>query len=331
MPGSRAGWVVRLSRGHYASPVSTPPIAAAASYGWQRHPAPKDRRADKSVAIRAALGPIAFCHRDARSLPQQSLEKEADMKIVVIGGTGRVGSKMVERLHQEGHVAIAAAPSTGVNTITGEGLDGALAGADVVIDTSNTPALDDHSAWSFFATAGHNLVSAEIAAGVRHHIVLSIVGADRLQHSGYLRAKLLQEELAANSPIPYSVVRATQFFEYLRDIANFSTVENTVFLPPVQFQPIAADDVAGTLIDVALAPPIGGIIDIAGPDIFTLDAPIRRVLAIDRDPRPIVVDASAPYAGVQLEDASLVPGPGARLGSTTLDWWIANVPAPTRA
>ncbi|WP_420138992.1 SDR family oxidoreductase [Sphingomonas sp.] len=250
------------------------------------------------------------------------------MKIVVIGGTGLIGSKLVDRFTRAGHIALAAAPSAGIDAFTGEGLDAAIAGAQVVIDVSNPPSFDDEVARNFYATAGHNLARAEIVAGVRHHITLSVVGTDRLLQSGYFRAKLVQEQLIQTAQTPYSLVRATQFFEFLRQIADFSTVGGTVRLPAVRFQPMAADDVAAALVDIALAPPSSAMIEIAGPEMFTLDTPVRRLLAADGDTRPVIVDASAPYAGVPVDDASLVPGPGARLGSIRLEDWIANAASP---
>ena len=250
------------------------------------------------------------------------------MKILVIGGTGLIGSKTVEKLKQRGHDAVAAAPNTGVNTLTGEGLDQAIAGAEVVIDVSNSPLFEERAATHFFETSGRNIISAEQKAGVRHHVALSVVGTDRLQDSGYFRAKLAQEQLIKGSPIPYSLVHATQFFEFIRTIAQISTLDDSVRLPPVQFQPMAANDVAGAIVDVALTEPINGMVEIGGPEIFTLDAAVRRVLDYDHDPRKVIADPAAPYYGVRVSDRTLVPGAGARIGSTTLDWWIANVPPP---
>ena len=252
------------------------------------------------------------------------------MKIVVIGGTGLIGSKTVDKLKRKGHEAMAAAPNTGVDTITGEGLAEALAGAEVVVDVSNSPSFEERAAMDFFQTAGRNVTAAEGAAGVRHHVALSVVGTDRLQGSGYFRAKLAQEQLIKASPIPYSLVHATQFFEFIQTIAQLSTDGSGVRLPPVQFQPMAADDVASAIVDVALADPLGGMVEIAGPETFTLDAAVARVLAHDHDPRRVVADPAAPYFGVRVSDRTLVPGPGARLGATTLDWWIANVPPPPK-
>jgi len=248
------------------------------------------------------------------------------MKIVVIGGTGLIGSKTVELLKQRNHEAVAAAPNTGVNTITGEGLAEALAGADVVVDVSNSPSFEEQAATDFFRTAGANLTAAETAAGVRHHVALSVVGTERLQASGYFRAKLAQEQLIKASPIPYTLVHATQFFEFLRAIAQFSVVDGAVRLPPVQFQPMAAQDVASAIADAALAAPLNGTIEVAGPEVFTLDEPVRRILAYDGDPREVISDLAAPYFGVAVSDRTLVPEADARLGSTRLDWWLTHAP-----
>ena len=252
------------------------------------------------------------------------------MKIVVIGGTGLIGSKVVEKLKQKGHEATAAAPNTGVNTITGEGLTEALAGADVVIDVANSPSFEDQAAMDFFQTAGRNLTAAEVAAGVRHHLALSVVGTERLQDSGYFRAKLAQERLIKSSPIPYTLIRATQFYEFVRAIPQFSTEGDTVRLPPVLFQPMAAEDVAGAVAEAALAKPVNDMIEIAGPETFTLDEPVRKVLEYDNDTRKVIADLEAPYYGIKVSEKTLVPGVGARLGSTRFDWWLTHVPPPPR-
>ena len=253
------------------------------------------------------------------------------MKVVVIGGTGLIGSKVVEKLKALGHDAVAAAPNTGVDTITGKGLAEALAGADIVVDVSNSPSFEDNAALSFFQNAGRNIATAEVEAGVRHHIALSVVGTDRLQDSGYFRAKLAQEQLIKSSPIPYTLLHATQFFEFIRTITQVSTDGDIVRLPPVQFQPIAADDVASALVDVTLAEPVNGTIEIAGPETFTLDAAVRRVLDYDHDARQVIADEAAPYYGVQVSDRTLVPDADASLGSIKLDWWLAHVPEPGKA
>jgi uncharacterized protein YbjT (DUF2867 family) len=250
------------------------------------------------------------------------------MKIVVIGGTGLIGSKVVSKLRQKGHEAIAAAPNTGVNTITGEGLADALKGADVVIDVANSPSFEDKPAMDFFQTAGRNIAAAEVEAGVKHHVALSVVNTDQMQSSGYFRAKAAQEQLIVSSPIPYTLVHATQFFEFLRTIAQISTSGDTVRLPPVQFQPIAAEDVATAIAEAALGAPVNGIIEIAGPDRFTLDESIRLTLAHDGDRRRVLTDPQASYYGVKVDDGTLVPGTAAHLGATKFDWWLANVPPP---
>ena len=252
------------------------------------------------------------------------------MKVVVIGGTGLIGSKVVEKLKGQGHDAVAAAPNTGVNTLTGEGLAEAMAGAQVVVDVSNSPSFEEQAAMDFFQTAGRNLTAAEVAAGVRLHGALSVVGTDRLQDSGYFRAKLAQERQIKSSPIPYTLVHATQFFEFIRTIAQISTDGDIVRLPPVQFQPIAADDVAGAIVDVALADPANDTIEVGGPERFTLDEAVRRVLAYDGDARRVIAEPAAPYYGVQVTENSLVPGPGARIGPTRFDWWLTHVPPPPK-
>ena len=253
------------------------------------------------------------------------------MKIVVIGGTGLIGSEVVEQLRANGHEAVAAAPNTGVNALTGEGLAEALAGAAVVVDVSNSPSFEEAAAMDFFQTAGRNLEAAESTAGVRHHVALSVVGTERMQDSGYFRAKLAQERLIKGASIPFTLVRATQFFEFIRTIAQFSATGDTVPLPPVQFRPMAAKDVATTLVEVALGEPVNDTIEIGGPEMFTLDQAARRVLAFDGDPRTVIADPLAPYYGVHVDQDTLVPGAGARLGSTRLDWWLEHVPAPAQS
>jgi uncharacterized protein YbjT (DUF2867 family) len=252
------------------------------------------------------------------------------MKIVVIGGTGLIGSKVVAKLQQKGHQVMAAAPSTGVNTITGEGLTEAFAGADVVVDLANSPSFEDGPAMDFFQTAGRNITAAEVAAGVGHHVALSVVGTDRLQDSGYFRAKLAQETLIKNSPIPYTLVHATQFFEFVRAIAQFSTEGDTVRLPHALFQPMAAEDVAAAVADVALAAPLNGTTETAGPESFHLDELVGRVLAYDKDPRKVIMDPNALYYGVKVDDQMLRPGPNPRLGAIKFDWWLTHVPPPKK-
>lgn len=250
------------------------------------------------------------------------------MKIVVVGGTGLIGSKVVARLKQKGHEVIAAAPNTGVNMITGEGLADALAGAEVVVDVANSPSLDGKAAMDFFQTAGKNLAAAESVAGVQHHVALSIVGTDRLQDSGYMRAKLAQERLVKASSIPYTIVRATQFFEFLRGIAQSAVKGDTVRLSHALFQPMAADDVAAAVAEAALAKPVNGTVEIAGPDAFHMDEIVGRILTHDHKPWTVVADPEAPYFGARLNDQALVPGSNAHLGSTKFDWWLKHVPPP---
>jgi uncharacterized protein YbjT (DUF2867 family) len=253
------------------------------------------------------------------------------MKIVVIGGTGLIGSKVVEKLKQKGHAAIAAAPNTGVNTITGEGLADALAGAQVVVDVANSPSFEDQAAMDFFQTAGKNLTAAEVAAGIKHHVALSVVGTERLQDSGYFRAKLAQEKLIKSSPIPYTIVRATQFFEFLRAMAQSAVDGDTVRLSHSLFQPMAAEDVATAVAEAALAEPVNGTVEIAGPDRFHIDEIVDKVLKYDKNPRKVVMDPEALYFGAKLSDQSLVPGSNPHLGSIKFDWWLTHVPAPQRS
>jgi uncharacterized protein YbjT (DUF2867 family) len=243
------------------------------------------------------------------------------MKIVVIGGTGLIGSKVVEKLKQKGHEAIAAAPNTGVNTITGEGLKEAMAGAQVVIDLANSPSFEDKAVLEFFETAGHNLLAAETAAGVRHHVALSIVGIDR-SDNGYFRAKVAQEKLIKTSGIPYTIIRSTQFLEFLRAIADSSADGNTVRISPGLFQPIAAEDVAATVADVALAAPRNGVVEIAGPERAPFNEIVARYLKAVRDPRVVVSDPEARYYGGRVEERSLVPLGEARLGRIAFDEWL---------
>jgi uncharacterized protein YbjT (DUF2867 family) len=245
------------------------------------------------------------------------------MKIVVVGGTGFIGSKLVRNLGQEDHDAVAASPDTGVDTITGQGLADALAGTSVVVDVSNAPPLQPDVAREFFETSTRNLLAAEGDAGVRHHVVLSIVGADRLAANGYFQGKLAQEKLSATSSIPCTIVRATQFFEFVKGIADAATDGDTVHLPPARFQPMAADRVAAVLGEVAIGAPADGTIEIAGPEPFRMDDLARRHLAAIGDRRTVVADPEARYFGVRLEDDTLLPGDGAELAATRYDDWFA--------
>jgi uncharacterized protein YbjT (DUF2867 family) len=251
------------------------------------------------------------------------------MKIVVIGGTGLVGSKLVSKLRQAGHEVVAASPNSGVNTMTGEGLAEALTGAQVVVDVANSPSFEDRAVLEFFETSGRNLLAAEAAAGVGHHVALSIVGADRLADSGYLRAKLAQERLIKAAKIPYTIVRSTQFFEFLGGIAQSATTGQTVRLSPAVLQPIASDDVVTALAEVTLAAPANGTIEIAGPERLSLDGLVRRFLAAIKDTRQVVADVHARYFGAELNDGSLTPGHEARLGRTRFEDWLSHfIPTP---
>lgn len=251
------------------------------------------------------------------------------MKIVVIGGSGLIGTKLVKSLRQRGHEVVAASPSSGVNTITGEGLAQTLKGAQVVVDVANSPSFEDKAVLEFFQTSGRNLLAAESAAGVNHHVALSVVGADRIPDSGYLRAKLAQEELIKASRIPHTILRATQFFEFLGAIAQSGTVGQTVRLSPALFQPLASDDVVAALVDVALGDPVNGMIEVAGPEKFHLDELVRRFLRANQDERQVTADAHARYFGAELNDSSLTPGADPRLGPTRFEAWLGSQ-APAR-
>jgi uncharacterized protein YbjT (DUF2867 family) len=244
------------------------------------------------------------------------------MKLVVIGGSGLIGSKLVTKLRDQGHEAVAASPASGVNTLTGEGVADALQGADVVVDVSNSPSFEAAAVLEFFETSTRNLLEAEAATGVGHHVALSIVGTDRLPDSGYMRAKIAQEKLIEGSSIPYSIVHATQFFEFVGRIADQATDGDTVRLPPVGFQPIAADDVASAVGRVAVGEPLNGGVEVAGPERFRFDELVRRALAVRHDPRQVVADPRAPYFGAILDEGSLVPGEGARLAETRFEDWL---------
>ena len=248
------------------------------------------------------------------------------MKVVVIGGSGLIGSKLVSRLQERDHDVVAASPASGVNTVTGEGLFEALEGAVVVVDVSNAPSFDEAVVMEFFTTSTHNLLNAEAAAGVGHHVALSVVGtgSDDLSASGYIRGKVAQEKLIKGSPIPYSIVHATQFFEFVTRIADEATVGDVVRLPHVLFQPMAADDVAAALCEVAIGSPINGTVEIAGPELFRFDDVIRHALSAGHDSREVVADPHATYFGAELNERTLIPAADARRGSTRFDDWLAR-------
>ena len=254
------------------------------------------------------------------------------MKIVVIGGTGLIGSNLVTKLAALGHEAVAAAPNTGVNTLTGEGLAEVLKMAQVVVDVSNSPSFEDAAVLEFFQTSTRNLLSYEAAAGVGHHVALSVVGSERLPNSGYLRAKVVQEKLIKEGPIPYTIVHATQFFEFAKRIADEATVDNSVRLPPVLFQPMAAEDVASALCRVAIASPLNGPLEIAGPESFRFDDSIRQRLVALNDSREVIADPDAKYFGTELSERSIVPDDDAQLGETRFEDWLTQpanqVPKP---
>jgi uncharacterized protein YbjT (DUF2867 family) len=246
------------------------------------------------------------------------------MKITIVGASGLIGSRLVARLRALGHDTVAASPDTGVNTLTGEGLRHALHGASVVVDVSNSPSLEGPAALDFFETSTRNLLDAGARAGVRHHAALSIVGSDRLSGSGYYRAKVAQENLIVTSSVPYSIVHATQFFEFMSGIAQAATEDDVVRLPPVLVQPMAADDVAEVLARVALAAPRSGRLQAGGPERFRLDDVVRRVLQAARDQRQVIADAHATYFGAHLAEVDLVPGDDAEIGATRFDDWLSR-------
>ncbi len=246
------------------------------------------------------------------------------MKIVVVGGTGLIGSKLVKKLRELGHEVVAAAPATGVNSITGEGLADALKGASVVVDVTNSPSWEDAAVLKFFETSTRNLLSYGAAAGVGHYVALSVVGTERLLESGFFRAKLAQENLIKASSIPYSIVRATQFFEFVKSIADLSTEGNKVRLPLALIQPMAADDVAGALARIATSSPVNGTVEIGGPEKFRLDELVRRDLAAFHDPREVISDPHARYYGIAVTERALVPDDGARLGEARFEDWLIH-------
>jgi uncharacterized protein YbjT (DUF2867 family) len=246
------------------------------------------------------------------------------MKIVVIGGTGLIGSKLVAKLDEQGHETVPAAPNTGVNTLTGEGLPEVLEGAQVVVDVSNAPDWDDDAVMNFFQTSSRNLLAAEATAGVEHHVALSVVGTQRLTESGYFRAKDAQEKLIQGSSIPYTIVHATQFFEFIQSIADNATDGNAVRLPPALIQPMAADDVATEVGRVAVGPPVNGIVEVGGPDVFRLDELIRGRLKAEGDPREVVTDPQAQYFGITPGERTLLPGADARIAATHYENWLEH-------
>ena len=251
------------------------------------------------------------------------------MKIVVIGGSGRIGSRLIKKLSDKGHEALNASPSTGVNTLTGEGLDGVLAGAQAVVDVANSPSFEEKAATDFFETAGKNLLAAEKRAGVAHHLALSVVGTERPLGIGYFRAKLTQEKLIAQSPIPYSIVHATQFFEFVMKIADASSDGANIRLAPVLIQPLASEDVASALAEVATGAPVLGIVEIAGPQQLRLDEFIRQALHAHHDTRTVITDSGAGYYGVEVDERTLLPEDGARLGRIHFAEWLTQFPKST--
>jgi uncharacterized protein YbjT (DUF2867 family) len=244
------------------------------------------------------------------------------MKIVVVGGTGLIGSKLVKKLREQGHEAVAASPNTGVNSITGEGLADALKGASVVVDVTNSPSWEDAAVLKFFETSTRNLLAYEAAAGVGHHVALSVVGTERLLESGFFRAKLAQENLIKASSIPYSIVRATQFFEFVKSIGDLSTNGNKVLLPPALIQPMAADDVTSAVARIATSSPVNGTVEIGGPEKFHLDELIRLDLAARKDPRQVITDPQGRYYGIRVTERALVPEDNAQLGKENFKNWL---------
>lgn len=246
------------------------------------------------------------------------------MKIVVIGGTGLIGSKLVTKLREQGHEAIAASPNSGVNSLTGEGLAEVMKGASVVVDVSNSPSWEETAVLNFFVTSTRNLLKYEEAAGVRHHVALSVVGTQRLSESPYFRAKIAQEKLIREASIPYTIVQATQFFEFVKGLADISMVGDKVHVPPVHFQPMSADDVATGVGRVAEGPPANGTVEIGGPEQFRIDELVRRRLAQLGDAREVIADPNALYSGAKINDSTLVPSKNARLGETRWETWVTQ-------
>ena len=251
------------------------------------------------------------------------------MKIVVIGGSGLIGTKLVNKLRELGHEVTAASPASGVNTITGEGLNEALIGAEIVVDVANSPSFEDKAVLDFFQTSGTNLLAAEAIAGVKHHVALSVVGTDRLQGIGYFRAKLAQEKLIRESGIPYSILHATQFFEFVSSIAKSGIVEGKIHMPPALFQPIASDDVVEAMVDITLGTPLNSTIEVAGSEKIQMDEIVRKYLSVMQDKQEVITDIHAPYFGIEINDQSLTPGANPRIGSIRYEDWI-NQPANQR-
>jgi uncharacterized protein YbjT (DUF2867 family) len=246
------------------------------------------------------------------------------MNITVLGASGLIGSKLVNLLREQGHDVVAASLASGLNTITGAGLDEVLAGAQVVVDVTNSPSLDDKAVLDFFETSSRNIVAAEVKAGVKHHVALSVIGTERLQESGYFRAKMAQENLVTTSPIPYTILHSTQFFEFLGGIAKAGTLGQTVHVSPALVQPIASDDVVATLAKIAVSPPVNGIVEVAGPERVSLAELVKRFLIETGDPRLVMADANARYFGAVLNDQSLTPGANPRIGSRTFEAWFST-------
>ncbi len=274
------------------------------------------------IGIQRLHGKVYWDH-DALVMKNQTSEtNNKTMKIVIIGGTGLIGTKLVNNLRQQGHEVVVASPSRGINSVTGEGLAAALVGAQVVVDVTNSPSWEDKAVLEFFETSTRNLLAAEAVAGVRHHIALSVVGTERLLASGFFRAKMAQEKLIQASPIPYTIVRATQFFEFVGSIANSATDGKTVRLPSALLQPIVSDDVATALASVAVAEPSNSMLELAGPEAIPLDEVVRQFLKANRDPRTVITDEQAIYFGVPLKQRSLVPDGTPRLGATHFEAWL---------
>jgi len=268
----------------------------------------------------------AYREHDALVMKNKTSEtKDKTMKIVIVGSTGLIGTKLVNKLREQGQEVVAASPSRGINSVTGEGLAAALAGARAVVDVTNSPSWEDKAVLEFFETSTRNLLAAEAVAGVRHHIALSVVGTERLLASGFFRAKLAQEKLIQASPIPYTIVRATQFFEFVGSIANSATDGRTVRLPSALLQPIVSDDIAAALASVAVAEPLNRMIDLAGPEAIPLDEVVRQFLKANRDPRTVITDEQATYFGVPLKQRSLVPDATPwRVGTTHFGDWLSR-------